>query len=173
MKRFVKFVPLFVVTMVLVSCQTFKTSTIKETDITGPTIIQKPVIADLDVKEGRVSGSYEGASGLGVDYIKDMATAAALKSVNADVLVESRFEITRSFRKISVVVTGYPATYKNFRPMEAKDTLFIQPAIMINGNDNSRNLDNGENRNKGKIALIVGGSVVVLGGLFFAWLFLL
>lgn len=58
----------------------------------------------------------------GFKHILSNATAAALKEHgNADVLVERQYETTikkRWFRRDkvhSITVTGYPATYKNFK----------------------------------------------------------
>ncbi len=151
------------------SCKTIKSTTVKETDVSGPTVIQKPVIADLDVKEAKVSGSFSGSSSFSVSHAKEMAVADALKSSNSDVLVEPRYEISKSFRKIEVTVTGYPATYKNFRPMEAADTIFVNTMAPTK---DLQLFDNGGGRNVGKIALLSGGGIAVAGGLFFLWLLL-
>ncbi|MFT5819778.1 MAG: hypothetical protein ACI8ZM_001003 [Crocinitomix sp.] len=151
------------------SCRTIKNSTTKENDVAGPTVIQKPVIADLDVKETKVTGTFSGTSNFSMSYAKNMAIADALKSANADVLIEPRFETIKSFRRIDVTVTGYPATYKNFRPMEAADTIFVNT---VKPTKDIQLFDNGGGRNVGKIALISGGSLVAAGGLFFLWLLL-
>jgi hypothetical protein len=153
------------------SCRTIKNTTTKDTDVAGPTVIQKPVIADLDVKEKKVTGTFSGSSSFSMSYAKNMAIADALKASNADVLIEPRFETIKSWRNIEVTVTGYPATYKNFRPMEAADTIFVntaEPARDLQLFDSG----SGSGRNVGKIALYSGGGLVVAGGIFFLWLFL-
>jgi len=146
------------------ACSTLKTNTVKESDISGPTVIQKPVVADLDVSDKKVTGTYTTSSKNTVTYAKQMAINEALKPSNADVLIEPRYEITKSFRKIEVTVTGYPATYKNFRPMETSDTTFIK-ANQFNHSTGAVELD--KTGNRGKVALIAGGSVAAAVGLFF------
>lgn len=110
----------------LASCGTIKKNTVKESDVQGPTVIQKPVVADLEVKETKVTGTYSDRSKKTMKFVKEMALYDALQKANADVLIEARYVTVKKFGRIEVTVTGYPATYKNFRAMELKDTLFVK-----------------------------------------------
>lgn len=159
----------FCMTLLLVSCKTTSNTTVA-TDIEGPTVIQKPVIADLSVGEKRVTGT---ASGKGtVEEIKDLAILDAVTKANADVLVEPRFSIEESFNSATVTVTGYPGTYNNFRPMEASDTTFVNEEVLSTIKPDKRTTRR-NGRKGGKIAAITGGSVAGVVGLIFLWIWLL
>ena len=104
----------------LTSCTVLKTNTAKTMDIYGSGVIQKPVVVDLDVKEAKVTGTSTETQGKAIDMIKQEAVADAIKKASADILVEPTFETITSNGKITVTVTGFPGTYKNFRII--KDT---------------------------------------------------
>ncbi len=55
------------------------------------------------------------------------STGELLKEQQADVLVEPQYTVKRRgiFRGGSVTVSGYPATYQNFRPMTEEDATTI------------------------------------------------
>lgn len=93
--------------------------------VIAPEIHTNNVIADLEVKEQKVTGTANGLSikGNTVESTKEEAVFLALKSANdADILVQPKYEITvSSDGAIVVVVTGYPAKYKNFRPLQKSD----------------------------------------------------
>lgn len=93
--------------------------------VIAPEIHTNNVIADLEVKEQKVTGTANGLSikGNTVESTKEEAVFLALKSANdADILVQPKYEITvSSDGAIMVVVTGYPAKYKNFRPLQKSD----------------------------------------------------
>jgi len=92
-------------------------------DIENSTIVHKPVVADLEIKDKKVTGNA-GYSKQTLEYVKNMAIADALRNADADVLLEPQFDIETTNDIIKVEVKGYPATYKNFKPYEAKDTLW-------------------------------------------------
>lgn len=115
----------------LYSCSSLqKTSTAKTLDIIGAGILHFPVVADLDVRETKVSGSITGRTGSSIDLMKMEAIAAALKSGSADVLVEPAYQIETEGSRVSVTVTGFPANYKNFRKMTDADTTLIKPNFL-------------------------------------------
>ncbi len=109
--------------VVLSSCSSLKTNTAKSMDIYGAGVIQKPVIADLLVKETKITGF---ATGTGVENVKSMAIANAINKANVDVLIEPMYEITTTSGKTTVTVTGFPGTYKNFRPMVEDDVKLLE-----------------------------------------------
>mgnify|MGYP000441956279 CR=1 FL=1 len=149
--------------ILLSSCKTVTNTTVTS-DVEGPTVIQKPVVADLDVKETKVSGTATAKRSVPVEEVKQMAVADALTTSNADVLVEPRYEITKDFRSTTVTVTGYPATYTNFRPMEIQDTMFIDRDRL--GTTKARREIKGNTRLR-KILVWTGAGVVSAAGIFF------
>lgn len=112
--------------LLLTSCSVIKTS--KTLDIYKSGIIQNPVLVDLEVSEKKVTGSSEGYSS-NYESIKYDAIAIALKISNADILVEPKFETESLGLKIKVTVTGFPATYKNFRPLKKEDIKLFEAGI--------------------------------------------
>lgn len=154
--------------LVLSACKSTSHTSVSS-DVQGPTVIQKPVIADLDVSEKRVEGKAS-AKGSTLGEVKELAIYDALEKSNSDVLIEPRFDIEKSFNRIDVTVSGYPATYKNFRPMEIQDTIFVDRTKL-----NTTSIGQQTTRNNGrtkKILGIAGGSVAAAVGIFFLTIFL-
>ena len=126
------FILLIIGSMSILSCQVVqvvnKSADAKTAKIDGPKITNVPTLADLSVKETKVTGKAEAdvSSTSTLSGLKSLAVSNALKKSNADVLVEPRYDVVKTSTKITVEVTGYPASYKNFRPMEAKDTTIVQ-----------------------------------------------
>lgn len=107
------------------SCSTmFQTST--QRDVKAPVIAA--VIGDLDVSNEKVSYTYLPTAQVrrgGVQNCINCAIAEALAKGNFDVLVETQHATVERkglfSRKITkIVVTGYPAKYKNFRNADPK-----------------------------------------------------
>ena len=100
-----------------------------------------------------------------------MAVTDALKKSNSDVLVEPRYEINTSFKQTTVGVSGYPATYKDFRPMVLQDTMFIdRDQLSTTKSDRQKPKKNGRKR---KIVAWTVGSVLTAIGGFFLTIFLI
>ena len=115
----------------LVSCVTVSKSTTSKTLDIQASVIQKPTVADLDVKETKTTGTSSGKiATMAVETIQSEAVASALKTTNADILVEPRFETTVSGSTTTVTVSGFPATYKNFRPMKIDDIALVQSGVV-------------------------------------------
>ena len=135
---------LIFVLLVAVACQSCSTvhTTATERDVKAP--IVSAVIGDLDVSDQKISFTYEPTKRVrrgGVQNCINSAIALALDEGKYDVLVETQQAIVERKglfkRKISkVIVTGYPAKYKNFRSADEKainagivtGTLVGQPA---------------------------------------------
>jgi len=113
-----------VISLMMGSCTSSKLTTAKTMDITKTGIIQNTVIVDLTVKETKVSGQATGNVTANAQ-VNNEAVAAALKSSGADVLVEPVYSSFTKGSKITVTVTGYPATYTNFRSLKASDLELI------------------------------------------------
>lgn len=76
-----------------------------------------------------------------IEYLKNYTVSKVVKKYNADVIVAPVFDIKTSddYEKIEVTLTGYPATYVNFRTVNAADSItmriydieILQPKIEI------------------------------------------
>jgi hypothetical protein len=114
----------------LTACSRFHTSTVRTMDIYGPGVLQKPVIADLNVVETRVEGTATGRKSKGVENLKQMAILDALQKSKADVLVEPSFDITTVGRKVTVNTKGFPATYTNFHPIKNEEVELLKNGVI-------------------------------------------
>lgn len=121
-----KKVALFLATLVLMSCSTTKSGTSKTIDIVGSGVIHKPVIADLEVNQSKVSKTVEFKNLESFENAKNEAVRELLKEKNADLLVEPTFDSQTKNGVTQLTVFGWTATYKNFRPLEEKDIKFLE-----------------------------------------------
>lgn len=125
--------------VLLQSCTSIsKYSSGKTIDIAA-TVNQKPTLADLEVKENKVTGtaSYK-TKEKGIEAIKQEAVSNALKSVNADILVEPKFDTVITNSTTTITVMGYPAFYKNFRAVKTED-LPVLESKLFTGEQSSNN----------------------------------
>lgn len=125
----------FAASAFLTSCivPAIMSKTAKTKDVRG-SLVHVPVIADLDVKGAKVTGSFTTTLQMpDIENAKAMAVAAALKSSEADILVEPSYSFTKVGTSTTVEVTGYPGTYKNFRSATKEDLIWIhstaQPGV--------------------------------------------
>ncbi|HEX7845236.1 MAG TPA: hypothetical protein VF476_05490 [Chitinophagaceae bacterium] len=121
-----------VVAIVFASCGITKstTNTSKTLNIYGSGVIQKPVIVDLEVKQTKVTATVNGKLGSSIDALKAEAVSVAVKNAQADVLVEPTYTIVSKGGTSTVTVSGFPATYKNFRDIKPEDIPLIQAGIL-------------------------------------------
>lgn len=120
MKRVILFA---IAAITLASCSTLKnTATHRDFSVATPYAV--PIVADLDVSETRIMYAYVPPKSVrngGADNVLNTAVREALTvNGNADVLVGLETQINyNAFHKItSIVITGYPAKYKNFRNLD-------------------------------------------------------
>ena len=59
-----------------------------------------------------------------------MAGVNAIKTANADVLIAPVYEIETKGNKTTVTVTGFAATYKNFRNATVADSTLVEAVYM-------------------------------------------
>lgn len=113
------------------SCSSSKTMTSKSSDIYGAGVVQYPVVAEMEVSKTKVSGTivWKGG-GASTNTLKEMAISEAVKSANADVLIEPKFEVDVKGRKRTVTATGFPAKYTSFRNAVLSDTLIAKVGTM-------------------------------------------
>ncbi len=112
------------------SCSTTTTMTSKRMDIYGSGVIQHPVVAELDVKDIKVTGNAQSSSTSSVADVRNNAIADALKNANADVLIEPVFETETRQGVTSVKVTGFPGTYTGFRLATPEDVPLLDMGIL-------------------------------------------
>jgi hypothetical protein len=124
-----KIVLVLLIASLFSSCVMQKMTTSKTMDIYGAGVIQKPVIVDLEVKETKTTGTATAPTGQ-IEIIKAMAVNDALKTSNADVLVEPKFEMQVQGGRTTVTVTGWPATYKNFRAIKEEDIKLLDVGVL-------------------------------------------
>jgi len=149
----------------MTSCTTQHSITTKTADIYGAGVIQKPVLADMEVKEEKISATINARGKSINDDLKNQAVAEAVKKSNADVLVEPRFESTIKGRKITLTVTGFPATYKNFHTIKQEEVELLKAGKVHQVNT----MDTKQIKSKGgKAALFLGLGVVMITSLFLA-----
>jgi hypothetical protein len=61
-----------------------------------------------------------------IESLKVLAMNDAIKTAGADILVEPTFEIVSENNKTTVTVTGFPATYTNFRSITNDDVPLLE-----------------------------------------------
>ncbi|WP_277120960.1 hypothetical protein [Bacteroides ndongoniae] len=123
-----KLLSLMLLTALLSSCSMFKSSTASTMEVNSA--LFSATSAELQVSNEKISYTYypkKADRKAGFKHILNNATSAALKeNGNADVLVERQYEVIAKKRLIrknkikSITVTGYPATYKNFKVESGK-----------------------------------------------------
>ncbi len=86
-------------------------------------IIEMPQIADLNVEDRLVSGSFSG-NDVSAEDAKSLAVANAIKTASADVLVEPIYDVTIDDNTVNASVRGHPAHYKNFRKPPINEKLY-------------------------------------------------
>lgn len=114
--------------LALCSCTTIQhTTTSEEVD----TQVHNLTVADVNVSKERVSHTYnwnwDPLSTISLSDKKKSAAAELLNEQGGDVLVEPQYVVKRRgvFRGGEITVSGYPATYRNFRSMTQSDADII------------------------------------------------
>lgn len=130
-----KLLLLSAIMLLMVSC-----TTVKKTSVSvqiAPKMTQYPAVANLDVKdriEKTTSWTFNPLNNVTLEQRKKNLIADVLLENNADVLVEPRYvhKVDRLFYH-TLTVSGYPATYKNFRNVEESDikVLYGEPPVTV------------------------------------------
>lgn len=136
MKKNLFYFVCLVAAVVVTSCSTSKV--VSTARILDP--ITNPIYADLDIKAQKVTGvfNYECKKNAPINEKEMRANAvySALKESNADVLVAPMYQINTKImgkKYVTVTVTGYPATYKNFRPIDPVEFASLETVEANNG----------------------------------------
>ena len=169
--KIIKRISLAILTMTLIaSCGVAKSNNAKTKDVQGPGIVHLPVLADLNVKPTKVTGTATALlkpPTITTVSIKQEAIANALAKVNGDILIEPFYRIETIGKQYTVTVSGYPATYKNFRMMEDKDTTLysINQSFITNTVSNSSSPSTVVRKKKGGGIILVLLLLLVIGGI--------
>lgn len=115
----------------LTSCKTVKSGTAKSIDIVGAGVLYKPVVADLDVNQQKISKTVTLKNVENLDLAKNDVIRDLLNENNADLIIEPKFQSKTTNSTTELTVTGWLAYYKNFRTIEEKDIklLEVQPTL--------------------------------------------
>lgn len=144
----------------LSACSKFHTSTVRTMDIYGPGVLQKPVVAELNVSETRVQGTITGKKSKGIDNLKQMAVLEAVRQAKADVLVEPSFDINTVGRTVTVTANGFPATYSNFHSMKSDEVELLKNGVVRKADVYTK--EEPAKRRSGRTIAISFGSAVAL-----------
>lgn len=124
-----KFLFVAATAFMMMSCSiTKQTATHRNIDVSSP--FTTPVVADLEVSDSKIRYEYEPSNAIrrgGKDNVLNTAIARALyQNGNADVLVglESQIKYRSGSKITGVIITGYPAKYKNFRTATEAECLY-------------------------------------------------
>ncbi|MBU4538916.1 MAG: hypothetical protein L6264_03575 [Weeksellaceae bacterium] len=145
----------------LISCSTVQSGTSKTMDIVGTGVIHKPVIADLNVSQEKVSRTMTFTNLQSLETAKNSVVRELLKEKEADVLVEPTFDSTTKNGTTELTVYGWTATYKNFRQVEEKDlkVLEVRPNFIQKAETTQPAT---EVKKMGGIGWIIGGAALVV-----------
>ena len=93
-------------------------------------IIQRPLMADIEVMKDKKSltRTYKNVT---VNIAKEMLIADFIRENNADLIIQPLFstkmENTTARTNVEVSLSGYPASYRNIRNYEPKDSSLLLP----------------------------------------------
>jgi hypothetical protein len=136
-----KKVVFILVSFSLLSCATTKSGTSKTIDIVGAGVIHKPVIADLDVNQQKITKTINLKSMESLENSKNEAIRELLKENGADLFIEPKFESVTKNGKTELTISGWLAYYKNFRTIEEKDIKLIEVnPFILNKPDTSQSI---------------------------------
>jgi len=121
---------LLIFSTMAISCATVdqtSSSTTRVMDVKGAGVLQHPVIGEMEVDIEKVTGTVERSGRVtNIESLKVLAMNDAIKTAGADILVEPTFEIISENSITTVTVTGYPASYTNFRSITMDDVPLLE-----------------------------------------------
>lgn len=98
-------------------------------------IIQRPLITDLDVvkQKVKITKTY---NNLTLSEAKETIMGEFMQENNCDLIVQPYFSSstvgTNQRTSLTITLTGFPASYKNIRQYEPKDSAYLLPRAYIN-----------------------------------------
>ncbi len=127
-----KYIIYFIFLVFLSSCSTMsRLNSAATEDIDKRGIVQSPMMLDMDVSDTKITGVAQAKN---KEDAKKNAVANALEGTGADLLIDPNYYITSSTGRVTVSVTGYPATYKNFRQYKPLTNNYVDE---VEGNEST------------------------------------
>ena len=160
-----KSILLLSISLLFISCTTTQqASTTRVMDIYGSGVLQFPIIGELDVDIDKVTGTATATGTVNTENLKKIAVSRAVKSANADLLIEPSFEIRRNGTGTTVIASGFPATYTNFRPATLDDIPLLeigqlQKAAVFEASEGVRQEGQSSSRLLMAVAILGGASL--------------
>lgn len=120
----------------LSSCSTIRKSSVTTVDV-ETSVVQYPTVADLDVMnkaEKTLTWTFNPLKRENLQLVKGNLMADLLREVGADVLLEPQYIYTKvPYGERTLVITGFPAKFKNFRKatdndIKALNAIYSEPA---------------------------------------------
>ena len=121
---------IFVCALAFTSCSTSR-STTYDYDylmITKQGVIQRPLMADLEVRKDKIAVTKT-FSNTTLDMAKQNIVKEFIKSASCDLVVQPSWDTEANAgigkTTIEITLSGFPASYKNFRNYEPKDSSLL------------------------------------------------
>lgn len=165
MKYLIISICVFTSALVFTSCSTTK-STSYDYDylmITKQGVIQRPLMADLDVRQEKitVSKTFRNTT---LAVAKQNIVKDFIKTASCDLVVQPSWDTEADAgmgkSNIDISLTGFPASYKNFRNYEPKDSSLLISRNFVLGPDMPVPTQTSSIKKKGKG---IGKILTVLG----------
>jgi hypothetical protein len=172
MRNFYSVLTIFIIAISMSSCASYKMKTYDYIYINKQGVIQKPVVAELEVNNQKVHFSQT-YTNMSIEEAKEHAMVEIIKSNNADLLVHPMYSIDASQRMLfsankwaltKIELSGYPAVYKNMRTYQAKDAESFQVNAQIN-NEANKPIESVNERKPNTLKKILtygGGALLIL-----------
>lgn len=160
---------LFVCVFTFSSCSTLSKSKSVDYDylfISKQGIIQRPLVTDLEVakEKQKLSRTYTNVT---IGQAKENIMGEFIQQFNCDLIVQPYFttstEGTSIKTTVEITVNGYPASYKNIRMYEPKDSANFKIRTYVN-NEQNRPITNESSDIIPKKKRSVGGTVLATLG---------
>lgn len=164
---------LLLLAIISISCTTTKhSSTTRVMDIYGPGVVQLPVVGELDVDINKVSETVtKSGTAVNAEQLKLTAVSRAVKNANADILIEPSFEVSAEGTTTTVIVTGFPATYSEFRSATPEDIPIMEAGQLPKASvlETQEEVSSSENQSNNPLIVItalggIAGLAYILSG---------
>lgn len=134
MKKIVFVAATLLLVALLPSCSTFKQGANKNVSSNFTPIITQPRYVLYDVNfTNKITGTASGKMSKATtkQMLIDLATNNAITNSNSDFIFEPSVSIDAKGNNVSVIVTGYGATYSGFKNVDLKDSVEIDVYINL------------------------------------------
>ncbi len=142
MKKTVFVAATLLLVALLPSCSTFKQGANKNVSANFTPLITQPRYVLYDVNfDNKVTGTSSGKMSKATtkQMLIDLATNNAITNSQSDFLFEPSVSIDAKGNNVSVVVTGYGATYSGFKNVDLKDSVEVEIYINLANRESTLN----------------------------------